>query len=105
VGDHGSVYGRFRRAVDHGNLLEAEAAARELPSLSLADALDYCDLLAQREPARFERAALRWHSRLEREHEGLTFSQSLLALVSLQALPEGDRATTLAFLRWLCKRQ
>ena len=53
MGDHGSVYAHFRRAVERGNLLAAEAAARDLPTLSLADALDYCDLLAQREPAKF----------------------------------------------------
>ncbi len=103
MGDHVSVYGRFRAAIERGNLIEAEAAARELPTLSLSDALDYCDLLAQREPAKYERAALRWHSRLEREREGLTFSHSLLALASLQALPQGDRGTPLAFLRYLAK--
>ena len=104
MGDHGSVYARFRRAVERGNLVEAESAARELPTLSLADALDYCELRAQQEPAKYERAALRWHSRLERESPALTFNQSLLALVSLQALPNGDRGTALAFLRWLVKR-
>ena len=73
----GSPYARFRRAVERGNLIGAESAVRELQRVSLADALDYVDLLAQREPQRFERAAIRWHSRLEREYAGLTLPQSL----------------------------
>jgi hypothetical protein len=36
--------------------------------------------------------------------EALTHIESLLALASLQALPHEDRATPLAFLRWLVKR-
>src|SRR5262245_51641519 len=47
VTSQGSPYTRFRRAVDRGNLLEAEANARELGRLSLEDALDYCDLFAR----------------------------------------------------------
>ena len=41
------------------------------PSLSLADALDYCALLAEKEPARYERAALRWHARFVSEAPGV----------------------------------
>jgi hypothetical protein len=33
-------------------------AAREIGGLSLLDALSLCELLAQRDPARYERAAL-----------------------------------------------
>jgi hypothetical protein len=100
----GRPYARFRRAVERGNLLEAESAARELKELSITDALDYCDLLAQREPQRFERAAIQWHSRLEREYADLTLPQSLLALSALQALTEQDRGTPLSILRHLAKR-
>ena len=35
-------------------------AAREMGGLSLADALSLCELLANVDPARYERAALRW---------------------------------------------
>jgi len=38
-------------------------AAREMGALSLADALALCDLLANVDPARYERAALRWLQR------------------------------------------
>ena len=34
--------------------------AREMGGLSLADALSLCELLANTDPARYERAALRW---------------------------------------------
>ena len=38
-------------------------AAREMGGLSLADALSLCELLANTDPARYERAALRWLQR------------------------------------------
>jgi hypothetical protein len=38
-------------------------AAREMGRLSLADALLVCELLANLDPTRFERAALRWLQR------------------------------------------
>jgi len=99
----GRTYARFRRALDRGNIVAVESAIREIKHVNLSDALDYVDLLAQREPHRFERAAIRWHSRLEREYAGLTFAQSLLALSALQALREPDRGTPLSILRYLAK--
>jgi hypothetical protein len=42
-------------------------AAREMDGLSLADALLLCELLANLDPARYERAALCWLERLTRE--------------------------------------
>ena len=59
----GSTYSRFRRALDRGNVLEALAAAGELQHVSLVDALALLLLLARRDRARFQRAALRWHAR------------------------------------------
>ncbi len=38
-------------------------AAREMAAVSLADALLLCELLANVDPARYERAALRWLQR------------------------------------------
>jgi hypothetical protein len=49
-------------------------------------------------------AALRWHSRLEREYAGLTFAQSAMALSALQALTEQDRGDAAGHLRHLAKR-
>ena len=42
-------------------------AAREMGGLSLADALLLCELLAKADPARYERAALRWLERFINE--------------------------------------
>ena len=38
----GHPYARFRRALGTGSLLIAEAAARDLQTISLADALELC---------------------------------------------------------------
>jgi hypothetical protein len=54
---------RFRRAIERRALWMAEDAARELPNLSLEDALQLVHLYAERESPKFERAALRWLER------------------------------------------
>jgi hypothetical protein len=56
----GTSRGRFQRAIHSRNVLAAEMAAREMGGLSLADALSLCELLANTDPQRYERAALRW---------------------------------------------
>jgi len=56
----GSAHGRFQRAIHRRNVENAEMAAREMGGLSLAGALSLCELLANADPARYERAALRW---------------------------------------------
>jgi hypothetical protein len=63
VTSQGHPYARFRRALATGNPRIAEDTAREVPRLSLADALDLC-LLYRQEPDRHERAAARWIARL-----------------------------------------
>jgi hypothetical protein len=40
---------------------------REMRDVSLRDALDYLHLVALQRPDPFDRAAVRWHSRLEAE--------------------------------------
>jgi hypothetical protein len=54
----GTAHGRFQRAIHRGNDQAAEMAAREMGGLSLADALSLCELLANTDPQRYERAAL-----------------------------------------------
>lgn len=64
----GSAYTRLRRALDHGNLAEALAAAGELERVGLVEALELVLLLAgSGEEARFRRAAVRWQARYARE--------------------------------------
>lgn len=47
------------------HLWAAESSLRELGTPSLEDALSYLALLAERKPEKLERAAVRWHGRLE----------------------------------------
>jgi hypothetical protein len=63
MGDAGSAYARFQRALATGNLALIRAAAAELPQVDLGDALAVCMAIRDAEPERFERAALRWLAR------------------------------------------
>ncbi len=57
----GHPYAEFKRALDRGNLWIAEAVAREMPQVSLEDALKLVHLYAEKEQwDKFERAAMRW---------------------------------------------
>jgi len=88
----GSAHGRFTRAIKTGNLYAAEMAARELRGLSLPDALDLVILMARVRPDRLERAAIRWHGRLEIEATTLTLAESRFALAALERLPADPQA-------------
>lgn len=59
---------------------------------SLEAALAYLDLLAEQKPEKLERAAVRWHGRLETEAPLLTLAESQLALAALAMLCAGERA-------------
>jgi hypothetical protein len=59
----GTPRGRFQHATHSRHVQNAEMAAREMGGLSLADALLLCELLANVDPRRYERAALRWLQR------------------------------------------
>jgi hypothetical protein len=86
---------RFRRAVDRGNVTEALSSASELEHIGLAEALELCLLLADKEPQRFSRAAVRWHGRFCREaNVGLEEAQAVLAALALLA---GARKQNAAF--------
>ncbi len=71
----------FKRAVENGNLLVAEMTARELGRLTLGEALRLLLLYAEKEPAKYERGAVRWFGRYVTERKA----------VSLQA-PTAPRA-------------
>src|SRR5947207_15447267 len=82
----GSAHGRFTRAIQQRNLWAAEMALREPGQPALEDALAYLDLLAEQKPEKLERAAVRWHGRLETETAHLTLAESQLALAALASL-------------------
>jgi hypothetical protein len=86
----GTAHGRFERAIHRGHVQAAEMAAREMGGLSLADALSLCELLARADPARYERAALRWLNRfIEERLPPLT--ELALAASALAELRHGHR--------------
>ena len=93
----GSPYGRFRRALERRQPMAALSAAAELRHVALTDALELVLLLRDRDPARYARAALRWHGRLCREVPGLTLNEAAAVLALLGAMgEENERAAALA---------
>ena len=99
----GTASGRFTRAIQRRNLFQAELALREMRTPSLLVALEYLELLADVRPDKFDRAAVRWHGRLELESAVLTIAESELALAALGALRAGDRSAA-EILRRLLQR-
>jgi hypothetical protein len=89
----GSAYGRFQRALQKGNLQLVRAAAGELPTIRLGDALHVCLLIRDRDPERYERAALRWVARFAMEAQAATLVDVQTAVHALSRLPtEPDEA-------------
>jgi hypothetical protein len=78
-------------------------ALRELATPSLEDALSYLDLLAEVKPEKLERAAVRWHGRLETEAAFPSLAESQLALAALASLCAGER-DSVQVLRRLLRR-
>jgi len=73
-------------------VVAAVAAARELPQLSLLDALELTMLIARKDPRRHPRAAARWLRRYLKEHPDVTIEDAgevapALAASCLIALP------------------
>jgi hypothetical protein len=91
----GSPYARFKRALASGNLMNVRAAAAELPTVPLADALQVCELLRRSAPHLYERAALRWLARLLLERPGVTLGELEQAARALQRLPDVEAVRTL----------
>ena len=64
----------------------AEAAARDLPRASLADALELTFLIARKEPRRHPRVAARWLLRYLEERPETTIAEAAMAASCLAAL-------------------
>jgi hypothetical protein len=63
VTSQGHPYAEFKRALERGNLWVAEAAARDLPQVSLEDGLRLVHLYGECGSPKFERAAIKWLQR------------------------------------------
>jgi hypothetical protein len=70
---------------------------------TVEDALAYLDLLAEQKPEKLERAAVRWHGRLEVEATFLSLAESQLAISALASLCAGER-DSVQLLRRLLRR-
>ncbi len=70
------------------------AAAAELPGITLADALRICRAISGRDPAAFERAAVRWIGRLCHERRATGLSEVATATEAFRAMgARPDEAT------------
>jgi hypothetical protein len=87
VTSQGRSYGIFQKALQRRNVVAAVAAARELPQLSLLDALELTMLIARKDSIRYPRVAARWLQRLLDEYPDATIEEAALAASSLIALP------------------
>jgi hypothetical protein len=79
-------------------------AAREMGGLSLADARLLCELLANVDPARYERAALRWLQRFIDERLP-PLMEVVLAASALAELRHGNRNVGGETLKRLLRRR
>lgn len=70
VTSRGHPHAVFQRALERGNLWVAEAVAREVPHVSLEDALKLVHLYAEKQSPKYERAAMRWLERYLSESSG-----------------------------------
>jgi hypothetical protein len=81
----------FSRAIEKGNLVIAEATAHEITNLTLEEALRLLFLYAEKDPARYDRAALRWLARYVRDGKDVTLLKAQLAVSALAELRGGER--------------
>ena len=75
---------------------------RRIPRVELVDALAICLAIREREPQRFERAALRWLARFCLERREATIAQVQAAAWALENLT--DEPAALETLNRLCAR-
>jgi hypothetical protein len=94
---------RLRRALDRANVTEALSAASELDFVSVAEALELTLLLADAEPAKYERAAMRWHVRFVQETPNVDVRQGQAVLALLVAIPS-ERLAAAALAELLSRR-
>jgi hypothetical protein len=94
----------FTRAIENGNLLVAEMAARELGRISLDESFALTVLVVQKDPGRRSRYAVRWLLRLLQEDENLTIEEAAVAASALAALGGRGHAEAQATLSAMAER-
>ena len=81
----------FSRAIERGKSVAAEASAREIKRLTLEEALRLLFLYAEKEPIKYERAALRWLARYVSDGKAVSLLKAQLALSALAEIRAGER--------------
>jgi hypothetical protein len=94
----------FTRAIENGNLVAAEASAREVGNLTLEEALRLLFLYAEKDPVKYERAALRWLTRYALDGKAVTLLKVQLATSALAELRGGEREHAAKLLVELARR-
>jgi hypothetical protein len=82
----------------------ALAAAKDLPQLGLADALELTVLVARKDPRRHPRVASRWLLRYLEEDPHVTIEEATLAASSLVALTGVAHQEAAQMLRAMAER-
>jgi hypothetical protein len=85
-------------------VVAALAAARELPQLSLDDALELTVLVARKDPRRHPRLAVRWLARYLEEDPAATIEEAGLAASALFALTGAGFQEAVQTLRAVAER-
>ena len=85
-------------------MLAAVGAARELPQLSLGDALELTILIGRKDLARYQPVAARWLQRLLEEDPVVTIEEAGLAASCLVALPGVGHQEAAETLRTMAER-
>jgi hypothetical protein len=83
----GSPYANFQRSLETRQLSIVLAAAAELQSIQLDDALEILILMAQARDPRFDRAAARWIGRLLVETPPMTLKEARWVVAMVEQLP------------------
>lgn len=101
---HGAItYPRFQAALDNGDLAFIRRHAAELAPIRLADALEVCLLVRDQDPARLDRAIVRWVGRFALEAPAASIADVRDAADALAALRE-DSEGAMEVLSELCIR-
>ena len=91
MGQAGSPYSRFQRALERGSLTTVLTTAGELERIGLNDALAVCAAVAREDPAEFDRFALRWVEVALKEWETLDLATLITAIGVLERVRrDGD---------------
>lgn len=105
MGAAGSPHAAFQRALRTRNLTRALTEARDLATVSLADALELLLLIGDQRPDHYGRAAARWLARYTLELRDVDLVEAQLVASALAGLRAQDPRPAVLTLRSLARRR